>query len=238
MALRTNYAEVSLKNELKSSGTNSNSPADPRENTIPHQSHFGFSKLLLALLLILFLMKEILLTASFINFFQKNSQLFEDKNNKRFIKKMIYTHLECVRTNSSMEGKVWSCCPQNWKSFSSSCYFFSTDAKSWKESQENCSRMEAHLVVINSKDFLTQNMDKNAAYFVGLSDPEGQGHWQWVDQTPYNQSATFWHPGDPSHSEEHCVIVNHRRSSLQWGWNDILCKDLQRSVCEMMKIYI
>ncbi|XP_048643779.1 C-type lectin domain family 4 member A-like [Marmota marmota marmota] len=92
-----------------------------------------------------------------------------------------------------MEGKVWSCCPENWKLFSSSCYFISTDAKSWKESQENCSRMEAHLVVINSKeeqDFLTQNMDKNAAYFVGLSDPEGQEHWQWVDQTPYNQSAT------------------------------------------------
>ncbi|KAG3292451.1 C-type lectin domain family 4 member A-like [Ictidomys tridecemlineatus] len=177
---------------------------DPRENNIPHQSHFGFSKLLLALLLILFLIKEILLSASFIR-------------------------------------KVWNCCPQNWKSFSSSCYFFSTDAKSWNESQENCSRMEAHLVVINSKeeqDFLTQNMDKKSAYFVGLSDPEGQGHWQWVDQTPYNQSATFWHPGDPSHGEECCVIVNHHATSFQWGWNDILCKYFQRSVCEMMKIYI
>ncbi|XP_077872001.1 C-type lectin domain family 4 member A [Ictidomys tridecemlineatus] len=160
---------------------------------------------------------------------------------REIYKKMIYTHLECVRMNSSMEGKVWNCCPQNWKSFSSSCYFFSTDAKSWNESQENCSRMEAHLVVINSKeeqDFLTQNMDKKSAYFVGLSDPEGQGHWQWVDQTPYNQSATFWHPGDPSHGEECCVIVNHHATSFQWGWNDILCKYFQRSVCEMMKIYI
>ncbi|XP_071466476.1 C-type lectin domain family 4 member A-like [Marmota flaviventris] len=230
MALGTNYAEVSLKNELRSSGVNSNSPADPREKTIPHQSHFVFSKLLLALLLILFLLKEILLSVSFISFFQKNSQLLEDKNYKRFIKEMIHTNLKCVRINSTMEGKVWSCCPQNWKSFSSSCYFFPTDAKSWKERQENCSRMEAHLVVINSKekqDFLTQNMDKNAAYFMGLSDPEGQGHWQWVDQTPYNQSATFWHLGEPSHSEEHCVIVNHRLPSLQWGWSDILCKDRQ-----------
>lgn len=98
--------------------------------------------------------------------------------------------------------------------------------------------MEAHLVVINSKeeqDFLTQNMDKNAAYYVGLSDPEGQGHWQWVDQTPYNQSATFWRVGEPSHSEEQCVIVNYRG---QWGWNDVLCKHGQRSVCEMMKIYL
>ncbi|XP_046295965.1 C-type lectin domain family 4 member A-like [Marmota monax] len=119
-------------------------------------------------------------------------------------------------------GKVWSCCPENWKSFSYSCCFFSTDAKSWNDSQENRSRMEAHLVVINSKeeqDFITQDMDKNAAYFVGLSDPEGQGHWQWVDQTPYNQSAIFWHLGEPSHSEECCVIVHSRPLSLQWGWN-------------------
>ncbi|KAG3292450.1 C-type lectin domain family 4 member A-like [Ictidomys tridecemlineatus] len=163
---------------------------DPWENTIPHQSHFGFLKLLLALLLILFLLKEILLSVSFITFFQKSSQLIGDKNNKRFIKEMIYTNLEFVRMNSNMEGKVWSCCPKNWKSFSSSCYFFSTDVKSWNVSQKNCSRMAAHLVVINSKeeqDFLTQNMHKDAAYLVGLSDPEGEGHWQWVDQTPYNQ---------------------------------------------------
>uniref|UniRef100_A0A8C9QMZ9 C-type lectin domain-containing protein n=1 Tax=Spermophilus dauricus TaxID=99837 RepID=A0A8C9QMZ9_SPEDA len=133
------------------------------------------------------------------------------------------------------------CCPKNWKSFSSSCYFFSTDAKSWNSSQENCSRMEAHLVVINSKeeqDFLTQNMAKTAAYFVGLSDPEGHGHWQWVDQTPYNQSATFWHPGEPSHSEERCVIVNHPSTSSKWGWNDIRCKVHYRSVCEMMNFYL
>nr|XP_027806360.1 C-type lectin domain family 4 member A-like [Marmota flaviventris] len=54
--------------------------------------------------------------------------------------------------------------------------------------------MEAHLVVINSKeeqDFLTQIMDKAAAYFMGLLDPEGHGHWQWVDQTPYNQGAMY-----------------------------------------------
>ncbi|XP_076697534.1 C-type lectin domain family 4 member A-like [Callospermophilus lateralis] len=173
--------------------------------------------------------------------FKKILSCLKTKIIKDLFKKIIYTHLECVRTNSSMEGKVWSCCPQNWKSFSSSCYFFSTDAKSWNESQENCSRMEAHLMVINSKeeqDFLTQNMDKNTAYFVGLSDPEGQGHWKWVDQTPYNQSAIFWHPGEPSHSEEPCVVVNHPRSSLQWGWKDVLCKDLQRSVCEMRKIYL
>uniref|UniRef100_UPI004038B870 C-type lectin domain family 4 member A-like n=1 Tax=Callospermophilus lateralis TaxID=76772 RepID=UPI004038B870 len=146
-----------------------------------------------------------------------------------------------LRPYAPRERKVCSYCPKNWKSFSSSCYFFSTDGKSWKESQDNCSRMEAHLMVINSKeeqDFLTQNMDKTAAYFVQLSDRGGQGHWQWVGQTPYNQSAIFWHPGEPSHSEEHRVVVNHHPTSLQWGWNNALCKNHEQSDCEMLKIYL
>ncbi|XP_077871414.1 C-type lectin domain family 4 member A isoform X1 [Ictidomys tridecemlineatus] len=237
MASEITYAEVRFKNELKSSGTNSDSPAAPKENTTPLKSNPAFPKLLLGSLLILFLLLAILFFVAFIIFFNKYSQLLEEKNYKISTKTSIHTNLKCVRNNSTMEGKVWTCCPEKWKSFSSSCYFFSTDAKSWNDSQENCSRMEAHLVVINSKeeqDFLTQNMDKYAAYFVGLSDPEGQGHWQWVDQTPYNQSAIFWHPGEPSSSEERCVIVNARHPSLQWGWNDVSCKGHQRSVCEMM----
>ncbi|XP_046295976.1 C-type lectin domain family 4 member A-like [Marmota monax] len=238
MALGTYYAEVNFKNELKSSGTNSNSPADPRENTIPLQSNFGFSKLLLALLLILFLLKEILLSVSFITFFLKNSQLLKEKNYESSTKEMIHTNLECVKINSTMKGKVWSCCPKNWKSFSSSCYFISSKQRSWKESQENCSRMEAHLVVINSKeeqDFITWNLNKSHAYFVGLSDPEGQRHWQWIGQTPYNENTTFWHLGEPNRVQERCVVLNYRK---QWGWNDIFCAHVQSSICEMMKIYL
>ncbi|XP_077872002.1 C-type lectin domain family 4 member A-like [Ictidomys tridecemlineatus] len=238
MALGTNYAEVNFKNELKSSGTHSNSPADLRENTIPHQSNFGFSKLLLALLLILFLLKEILLSVSFITFFQKNSQLLKEKNYENSTKEMIHTNLECVKINSTMKGKAWSCCPKNWKSFSFSCYFISSKQRSWKESQENCSTMEAHLVVISSKeeqDFLTWNLNKSHDYFVGLSDPKGQRHWQWIDQTPYNQNTMFWHPGEPNRVQERCVVLNYRK---QWGWNDIFCAHVQSSICEMMKIYL
>nr|XP_020010997.1 C-type lectin domain family 4 member A-like [Castor canadensis] len=139
-----------------------------------------------------------------------------------------------------MEGKVWSCCPKNWKSFSSHCYFFSTYSKSWSKSEEDCSRMQAHLLVINTKeeqDFVIKNVHPSYAYYIGLSDPEGQNHWQWADQTPYNQSATFWHPGEPSDIKERCVLLNYRAYDISWGWNDVLCDGAQRSVCEM-KIYL
>ncbi|XP_003796507.1 C-type lectin domain family 4 member A-like [Otolemur garnettii] len=127
---------------------------------------------------------------SFLVFFETCSQLPEGKT---ATKEMIHTTLECVKNNLTITEKVWSCCPKRWMSFSSKCYFISTELRSWNESQKNCSEMRAHLLVINTKeeqDFIIQNLNKNFAYFVGLSDPEGQRHWEWVDQTPYNDNAT------------------------------------------------
>uniref|UniRef100_A0A8C5XTL1 C-type lectin domain family 4 member A n=1 Tax=Microcebus murinus TaxID=30608 RepID=A0A8C5XTL1_MICMU len=155
MASEITYAEVNFKNGSKSSGTNSASPAAPKERTTPHKSNPGFPKLLYPSLLILFLLLAISFCIAFIE-------------------------------------KVWSCCPKNWRSFSSKCYFISTEAKSWHESEENCSRMGAHLLVINTKDeqdFITQNLEINhfALFLWGLSDPEGSETLAMGDQTPYTK---------------------------------------------------
>ncbi|XP_030856819.1 C-type lectin domain family 4 member C isoform X3 [Gorilla gorilla gorilla] len=134
----------------------------------------------------------------------------------------------------------WSCCPTPWTSFQSSCYFISTGMQSWTKSQKNCSVMGADLVVINTReeqDFIIQNLKRNSSYFLGLSDPGGRRHWQWVDQTPYNENVTFWHSGEPNNLDERCAIINFR-SSEEWGWNDIHCHVPQKSICKMKKIYI
>ncbi|XP_041497141.1 C-type lectin domain family 4 member A-like isoform X2 [Microtus oregoni] len=136
--------------------------------------------------------------------------------------------------------KVWSCCPKDWKPFSSHCYFISTDSASWSKSEEKCSSMGAHLMVVRSReeqDFITKILIRDASYFIGLSDP-GHRQWQWVDQTPYNKSATFWHPGEPNNNHEQCVILSHPYKDSSWGWNDIPCSVKQRSVCQMKKIYL
>ncbi|VTJ91438.1 Hypothetical predicted protein, partial [Marmota monax] len=168
--------------------------------------------------------------------FQKYSQILEEKKYPNSTKEPIHPELKCSRHYSIMKGKVWSCCPKNWKSFSSSCYFISTDAKSWNKSEENCSRMKAHLLVINSKeeqDFIIANLQIDAVYDVGLSDPECQRHWQWVHGTPYNPSAIFWHLGRPSQSQELTFYQN-----TGWDLNDVVCQHDSRSVCEMMKIFL
>nr|XP_011770991.1 C-type lectin domain family 4 member A [Macaca nemestrina]XP_011770992.1 C-type lectin domain family 4 member A [Macaca nemestrina] len=237
MTSEITYAEVRFQNESKFSGIDSASSAASKKRTAPRKSNTGFSKLLCASLMILFLLLAISFFIAFFIFFQKYSQLLE----KMTTKDLVHTTLECVKKNMTTEETAWSCCPKNWKPFSSNCYFISTESASWQKSEKDCARMEAHLLVINTReeqDFIFQNLQEESAYFVGLSDPEGQRHWQWVDRTPYNESSTFWHPHEPSDPNERCVVLNFRKTPKRWGWNDVHCIVHQRSVCEMMKIHL
>ncbi|XP_064141253.1 C-type lectin domain family 4 member A-like [Loxodonta africana] len=135
-------------------------------------------------------------------------------------------------------GKVCGCCPVNWIISNTSCYFISSEAKTWTESEKNCSGMGAHLVVINTKEeqlLITQKL-KKSSYYLGLSDPEATHQWQWVDQSPYSTSVTFWHHGEPDNHTGPCVLINIRDGS--WGWDDASCDVPQKSICELMKIYL
>ncbi|XP_049738339.1 C-type lectin domain family 4 member A-like [Elephas maximus indicus] len=134
--------------------------------------------------------------------------------------------------------KVCGCCPVNWIISNTSCYFISSEAKTWTESEKNCTGMGAHLVVINTKEeqlLITQKL-KKSSYYLGLSDPEATHQWQWVDQSPYSTSVTFWHRGEPDNYTGPCVLINIRDGS--WGWDDASCDVPQKSICELMKIYL
>ncbi|XP_036108202.1 C-type lectin domain family 4 member A-like [Molossus molossus] len=237
MTSEVTYAEVRFKNESKSLGINSELTSVPKEKSSLHTSNPGFSKVLFLSLLILLLLLAISFFIAFIIFFQKYSQLLKEK---KTIKEFTHTTLECIKENLTMEEKDWGCCPKNWKSFNLNCYFFSTEDKNWIENKKNCSEMKAHLLVINTKeehDFIIQTLDKKKAYYIGLSDPEGTRAWQWVDQTPYSENATFWHKGEPNNRAERCVILN-KPPRGSWGWNDVTCEGRHMSICKMMKLYL
>ncbi|XP_060046110.1 C-type lectin domain family 4 member A [Erinaceus europaeus] len=237
MTSEITYAEVRFKNEPMSSASKLEAPAVSKLKTSPHRSNPGIYRLLLTPLLILLLLLAISFFVTFIIFFQKYSQLKEKKNSKE----VIHTMLQCMKGNTTIEGKEWSCCPENWISFHAYCYFISTKDKNWTESEKNCSGMNAYLLVVHSKDkqdFISQKVNSKFAYYVGLSDPERKNNWQWVDQTPYNESATFWHPDEPSQPSDGCAVLLYRSSPRKWGWNDISCQETHRSICKMMKIYL
>ncbi|XP_037369163.1 C-type lectin domain family 4 member A-like [Talpa occidentalis] len=138
-----------------------------------------------------------------------------------------------------------SCCPKHWKAFGSSCYFISVEEKTWPESEKNCSAMQAHLLVVTTEEeqnFIIQNLDTKSEYYIGLSDRDrplhtNKRHWKWVDQTPYNESATFWLSGEPNSHNERCVLLHFHSLTKKWGWNDVFCDGHYKSICKMTKIY-
>ncbi|XP_037370300.1 C-type lectin domain family 6 member A-like [Talpa occidentalis] len=162
------------------------------------------------------------------------------KTSNRLSELHTYSSLTCFSEGTSMTEKVWGCCPGTWKSFGSSCYLISTELNFWKKSEQNCVGMGAHLVVINTEteqNFIVQQLNKNFSYFLGLSDPQGNNNWQWIDQTSYTENVRFWHENEPNFSAEECATIvfwNHRG----WGWNDVFCDSKRHSICEMKKIYL
>ncbi|XP_018109364.1 asialoglycoprotein receptor 1 isoform X1 [Xenopus laevis] len=131
------------------------------------------------------------------------------------------------------DGKKIACDP-NWVYFDLSCYYVSSEALDWEESQKQCQAMSSHLVVINSK--AEQNyvfgITKEKVTWLGLTDSDGT--WKWVDGTPYESAPTFWDELQPDNNTvkgqpgtEDCA--NMRPSGL---WNDDHCQHQYQYICE------
>ncbi|XP_049678572.1 C-type lectin domain family 4 member E-like isoform X2 [Accipiter gentilis] len=151
----------------------------------------------------------------------------------------------CISELPQGKEQGWTCCPKGWKRFQKSCYFFSNDTMHGIESEQNCTGMGSHLVVINSEaeqEFLF-NLAKGVftkayetKYYIGLTAYKN-GQWQWVDQTPYKKAATFWKPGEPNLLfAEKCAAIHvkgNRDSSTYSNWNNVLCFTSCYRICEL-----
>ncbi|XP_062317183.1 C-type lectin domain family 4 member E-like [Osmerus eperlanus] len=101
-----------------------------------------------------------------------------------------------------------------WSRFTSSCYYFSTEKKSWEESRKDCIRRGAYLVIINSREemeFVHTTTINLGNFWLGLTDnvpPTFYRQWTWVDGTPLDPAKTYWATGEPnipSHYGPSCV---------------------------------
>ncbi|XP_059582761.1 C-type lectin domain family 4 member D-like [Alligator mississippiensis] len=153
----------------------------------------------------------------------------------------------CALGTPGSKEQFWTCCPMGWKPFRANCYYLSSDSMSWDESEKNCTGMGSHLVVINTQaeqDFLlswTKTIfSSRRSYFIGLSAQEVEAQWCWVDQTPYNKTATFWKPGEPSSPKtEQCTSFQvHSRTQARQNWNDVPCSTSLNRICEAAAAFI
>ncbi|XP_072456998.1 C-type lectin domain family 4 member G isoform X1 [Notamacropus eugenii] len=160
---------------------------------------------------------------------QMTQALAEAGKDRQDIRSEMFRAVAAVRSGNS------SCspCPDSWLAFEGSCYFFSTEKAQWDQSQQNCAKVQAHLVIVNSLEeqtFLTQNT-RGLGYWIGLTATRARGKvkgYMWIDGTKLTFS--YWNEGEPNDSRrnENCVMM------LYSGrWNDANCKSLSDNwICE------
>ncbi|XP_045070714.1 C-type lectin domain family 6 member A-like [Coregonus clupeaformis] len=125
-------------------------------------------------------------------------------------------------------------CPEGWQKFESSCYFISTEKKTWRESRQDCLERGADLFIVNSDKEQTfiNGFNEVPEAWIGLTDCVTEGTWKWVDGTTLT-TPRYWMRGDPSGGvRENCVLFGHR-SSGQGTWHDYPCSYNSYWICEI-----
>ncbi|XP_070840918.1 CD209 antigen-like protein E [Chaetodon trifascialis] len=143
-------------------------------------------------------------------------------NNSRLL-----SSYEAVRKNHSqlqeevkqLKGKIEGRrCPDGWRKFGCSCYFKSSQRKTWwGDSRKQCQKDGADLVVINSEEerkFVIE-LSKNDESWIGLSQQwkSSRQVWEWVDGSPLTQ--TFWTSGLRNEREESAICCDQQGKLTQ-----------------------
>ncbi|CAI5692034.1 unnamed protein product [Oreochromis niloticus] len=99
---------------------------------------------------------------------------------------------EVKKLKEKIEGKR---CPEGWRRFGCSCYFKSTERKTWSESRRDCQDKGADLVMINSKEEQEFIRKLGGESWIGLRANKTSGgyKWEWVDGSALTE--TFWAEG-------------------------------------------
>uniref|UniRef100_A0A8C7HRW7 CD209 antigen-like protein E n=1 Tax=Oncorhynchus kisutch TaxID=8019 RepID=A0A8C7HRW7_ONCKI len=137
---------------------------------------------------------------------------------------------ETERLKQSIVEKV---CPRGWKKLGSSCYYVSTEEKSWEESRQDCRDRGAHLVVIKSEDdqtFVNWLCGVKNYVWIGLTDSVTEGTWKWVDDTPL--TTKYWNSKEPNGGRAENCVYFYSWSSDTGAWWDYDCSYKYRWICE------
>ncbi|XP_063321755.1 CD209 antigen-like protein E [Pelmatolapia mariae] len=108
--------------------------------------------------------------------------------------KLSKNHSQLQEEVKKLKEKIEEKCPDRWTRFGSSCYFKSTESKTWSDSRRACQDKGADLVMINSKEE-QEFVSKFGGYsWIGLRSKQSSGgyKWEWVDGSALRE--TFWAP--------------------------------------------
>eukprot|EP00062_Callorhinchus_milii_P023017 gi/632981413/ref/XP_007907577.1/ PREDICTED: C-type lectin domain family 4 member E-like isoform X1 [Callorhinchus milii] len=164
---------------------------------------------------------------------QINVDLMEEVSHIRNVSAQLKRHqnnLMDVMSEMKDAGLIKQLCPKAWLNFNKKCYYFLNNSLTWENAKDTCSGKQAHLVVINNiAEQLFLSLGNSRENWIGLSDIEKEGQWQWVDGTSYELTPKHWKAGEPndSNNAEDCACL-----ATTGKWNDIPCHLKKTAICE------
>jgi len=118
----------------------------------------------------------------------------------------------------------------------------------WQVAESFCQDIGGQLATLDSEEkqrsiasFIDDNEGYTYMYWIGLTDIDTEGSWQWSTGSPMG-SYSNWDDGEPNNWEggpsegEDCIIL---RSDRDYSWNDLDCLETQfgyeniRIICEL-----
>ena len=122
-----------------------------------------------------------------------------------------------------------SACEEGWERNGTTCYFWSTDAKSWSDAEDFCKEKGAHLASVTSSainDYILGGKVRRdiSRLWVGGTDAEVEDVWKWTDCSPWE--FTLWDRDQPDNGRiskvgqgQHCLFIHSDNR-----WNDRECE--------------
>ncbi|XP_021147223.1 killer cell lectin-like receptor subfamily B member 1B allele C isoform X2 [Columba livia] len=98
------------------------------------------------------------------------------------------------------EGEGCKICPSGWTLHRTKCYWTADETSSWSESQEDCVKRGAELLMPGDQDeldFLNKILQNPTRYFwIGLFMPSAGKGWVWLNGSHLDQSRFQLSPQD------------------------------------------
>ncbi|XP_060021453.1 natural killer cells antigen CD94-like [Lagenorhynchus albirostris] len=101
------------------------------------------------------------------------------------------------------EGSGCCSCREKWIGYQCSCYFLSSESKTWKDSRNFCVSQNSSLLQIQDRNELHFMNSISYYYWIGLSYSEEHHAWLWEDNSTVSQDLfPSFHPLNP----KNCII--------------------------------
>ncbi|XP_076808773.1 CD209 antigen-like protein D isoform X1 [Clavelina lepadiformis] len=118
-------------------------------------------------------------------------------------------------------------------------YQLSSTKQNWQESTMLCQQIGGDLAALGIKNFhmrkkVADNLFPTTQWiWIGMTDLDREGHFNWIDGNPFNDPSPGWKNSDPNNARnnEHCVGISHAGDPPHLIY-DIACDATLYALCE------